>query len=109
MDKLFKALLLGTAAGIIDAVFMLFMGAGWQADVAAFLHWVGVGLIIAFARLPLAGWLSGMIIGILTTIPLAFLVSTTEPTAWIPLSLSAAVLGSSLGYASEKLIPQPFE
>jgi len=104
MNKIIKALLLGTAAGILDVIPMVLQDLSWQANASAFLHWLALGIIITFARLPLAGWLSGMTIALLTGIPVAVLVSATDPSAFIPILISSAVLGSMLGLMSEKLI-----
>lgn len=104
MEKITKALLLGTAAGIISAILMLFMNIGWQAVVAAFLHWVSVSIILTYGRFPMPGWLSGVCVGVLTTLPLAFLSTLTEPSAWMPLLFSAIFIGCALGYTAQRLI-----
>jgi len=104
MDKFIKALLLGTAAGIIDVIPMVLQGLSWQANLSALLHWVALGIIITFARLPLSHWLSGMVIAVLTGIPIAVLATETTPMAWFPILVASIVLGSLLGYMSEKLI-----
>jgi len=46
MDKLIKSLLLGMAAGILDVIPMVFQNLSWQANASAFLHWLGLGVII---------------------------------------------------------------
>ncbi len=110
MDKLIKSLLLGTAAGIIDVIPMVLQGLSWQANVSAMIHWIGLSVIITYARLPLSGWLSGIILGLLTGIPLAVLATETVATAWIPITISSILLGGLLGLMSERLITnQPFK
>lgn len=110
MDKLIKSLLLGTAAGIIDVIPMVLQGLSWQANVSALLHWIGLSIIITYARLPFNGWASGIILGLLTGIPIAVLATETVPTAWIPILISSIVLGGLLGFMSERLIShQPFK
>lgn len=104
MEKLVKALLLGTAAGILDVIPMLLQGLSWQANLSAFLHWLALGVIITFARMPLPGWLSGLIIALLTGIPVAVLTTATDSTAWLPILASSIILGTTLGYMTEKLI-----
>ena len=104
MDKLIKSLLLGTAAGILDVIPMVFQNLSWQANVSAFLHWLALGVIITYARLPLSGWLSGLLIATLTGIPIAVLVTETDPSAAIPIMVSSLILGGLLGFMVEKTI-----
>lgn len=104
MDIFIKALLLGTAAGIIDVIPLVFQGSGWQVCIAALLRWLGLGLIITYARMPLVGWLSGLFIGLLTGIPFAVLASEGAPDTAVPLLLTSLALGGLLGLATDKLI-----
>ena len=107
MNTFLKAVLLGTAAGIIDVIPMVFQGLEWQANASAFLHWLGLAILITYARLPLPGWLSGLIIALLTGIPIAVLVTASDPTAWLPILLSSTILGTLLGFMAERLITRP--
>ncbi|CCH50575.1 hypothetical protein [Pseudodesulfovibrio piezophilus] len=104
MEKLVKALLLGTAAGIIDVIPMAIQGLSWQTTISTMVHWQALGIIITFARLPMNSWLSGITLALLTGAPLAILTTEHDPTAWIILLLSSIVLGSVLGLMAEKLI-----
>lgn len=97
-------MLIGTAAGILDAIPMVFMGTSWQTSLSAFLHWVAMGIVITYARLPLPGWISGLILAVLTGIPLAILATETDPTAFVPILTSSVILGGLLGLIAEKLI-----
>lgn len=107
MNKFMKSILLGMAAGIIDIIPMIFIGLGWEEVTSAFLHWVGLGILITFARLPFNGWLSGLIIALVTGIPIAVLTLATDPMAWLSILTFSVLLGSALGYMSEKLINNP--
>ncbi len=104
MDKLIKSLLLGMAAGILDVIPMVFQNLSWQANASAFLHWLGLGVIITYARLPLKGWLSGLLIALITGIPMAVFALESEPTAALPILLSSILLGSLVGLLAEKTI-----
>jgi len=104
MHKIFKALLLGLAAGIIDTIPMVFQGLSWEANISALLHWLGLGIIITYARLPLSSWASGMLIALLTGIPIAVLAYPTEPMSVFPIIIFSTVLGGLLGYTSDRLI-----
>ncbi len=104
MDKLIKSLLLGIAAGILDVIPMVFQDLSWQANLSAFLHWLALGVIITYANLPLSGWLSGLVIALLAGIPIAVLVTESDPIAAFPILLSSIILGSLLGFMAEKTI-----
>ena len=104
MNVFIKALLMGTAAGILDVIPMVFVGTSWQASLSAFLHWLAMGVVITYARMPLAGWFSGILLAVLTGIPMAILASETDPTAFVPILISSVVLGGLLGLIAEKLI-----
>ncbi|MUM76140.1 hypothetical protein GKC30_00655 [Pseudodesulfovibrio sp. F-1] len=104
MDIFIKALLLGTAAGIIDVIPLVFQGAGWHLCTATLLRWVGLGILITYARMPLSGWFTGLVIGLLTGIPFALLAAETMASAVPPLLLTSLVLGGLLGLAADKLI-----
>ncbi|MBG0790768.1 MAG: hypothetical protein H0S80_09750 [Desulfovibrionaceae bacterium] len=104
MHKIIKALLLGLAAGILDVIPMIFQGVSWEAAVAVLLHWLGLGVIITFARMPLPNWASGTAIALLTGVPLAILAYPNDPKILAPVILYAMVLGGMLGYVSDRLI-----
>jgi len=104
MHKIFKALLLGLAAGIIDVIPMVFQGLSWEATSSALLHWLGLGVIITYARMPLSSWASGMVIALLTGIPIAVLNYPDDPASVFPIIIFSVVLGGLLGYTSERLI-----
>ncbi len=109
MHKFIKSILLGMAAGIIDVIPMVLQGLSWQANLSALLHWLGVSIIITYATFPMSGWSSGLLVSMLTGIPIAILATATDPTAWMPILLSSAVLGGLLGLMSEKLITDPHD
>jgi len=104
MDIFIKALLLGTAAGIIDVIPLVFQGAGWHLCVAALLRWAGLGILITYARMPFSGWFTGLVVGLLTGAPFALLASESTPPAATSLLLTSLILGGLLGLAADKLI-----
>lgn len=104
MHKIIKALLLGLAAGILDVIPMIFQGVSWEAAVAVLLHWLGLGVIITFARMPLANWASGSTIALLTGIPVAVLAYPKAPVTLASAILFATALGGMLGYIADRLV-----
>lgn len=107
MDKLVKSLLLGIAAGIVSVIPMLLQAVSWQVSIGTVLHWLALGIIITFARLPMFPWLSGATIALLTSIPLALIVSETDAFTALLTIASSAVLGALLGLISDRLIVNP--
>ena len=83
---------------------MIFLGLSWEANVSALLHWLGLGIIITFARMPLPCWASGMVIALLTGIPIAVLAYPGDPASVLPIILFSVILGGLLGYTSDRLI-----
>lgn len=104
MHKIFKILLLGLAAGILAAIPLAFQSMSWQAIVATLLHWLGLSIIIAYARMALTNWAAGMLIAGLTSIPLALLTDCTSPGNVVQVLVFALVLGGLLGYTAERLV-----
>ncbi len=106
MHKLYKILLLGLAAGILNAIPMVFLYSDWQAVAAVLLHWLGLGIIIAYARMPLESWATGMFIAILTSLPLGILLHPGNALGVLQVLGFALVLGGLLGYTAERLIAE---
>lgn len=104
MENIVKSLLLGLAAGIINVIPMALLGLDWRIYAATSIHWVGLGVIITFARMDLKAWQSGMIIGGITGIPIALFSSCDERTPWVVTLLLSFLLGGLLGLMAEKLI-----
>lgn len=104
MNRFFKALLIGTAAGILDAAALVLSQPVWQVNLAALVHWMGLGIIVTYARLPFTGWFSGILFALLTAVPLAILASTFGAGGFVHPLVSAVVLGGLLGFAAERLI-----
>ncbi|BCS90290.1 hypothetical protein [Pseudodesulfovibrio sediminis] len=104
MHKIFKVLLLGLAAGILDAIPMAFTTVTWQTIIATLINWLGLGIIISYTRYALNSWASGMLIGLITAIPRAILTYPNNPGGILQLLVFALVLGGLLGYTAERLI-----
>ena len=104
MDKLFKSLLLGAAAGLLAAMLLFFLDLPMRAIFAGILHWLGLGMIVAHVRLPLNGWLSGALIALLMGVPFAMLSAGGSAAASLPLIPLFTILGGLLGYGADRLI-----
>lgn len=104
MQRLTKAFLLGTCAGIIDVVPMIAQGLNWYANTSAFIQWIILGIIITHIEIGIKGWLKGLVIAELCAIPIMIIVSMNGPAAVIPIIVMTAILGSCLGYFGDKYV-----
>jgi len=104
MSKIFIALLIGITAGIIDIIPMIIQKESKFATSSAFVHWIVLGLIIPFVNWGIAPWLTGLIIGELSGIPVALMVFPKDKKALAPILIMSAILGTLVGFAGGKFI-----
>ena len=102
MKKLCLSLALGVVAGLIDIIPMLIQKLDRYSILSAFVHWVVVGLIITYVQFGVRGWLKGLILAELLALPIVILVLKNESNAVLPILVMSALLGSLLGFVSEK-------
>jgi len=102
MRRIAKALLIGTIAGVIDAVPMIAQGLNWYAIASAFIQWVVMGIIITHIDIGIKGWLKGLIVAELCAIPIMIIVSMDGFSAIIPIIVMTAILGSCIGYFGDR-------
>ena len=99
MHGFWAALLIGVVAGVIDVAPMVARGNSGRDNVAAFLHWLALGLVIPYLHWGLAPWLTGLIAAELLALPVIVMVTKEEPGAWLPIGAMSAVLGALVGWA----------
>lgn len=104
MKKIRIALSLGVVAGIIDVIPMLAMGLSMNATVSAFLHWVVLGLIIPYLNWSFRSWVKGMVVALISTLPIMILVVKDNPKDLIPMTISSIILGALIGLFGKKWI-----
>lgn len=104
MRNIYKALLIGLAAGTIDALPMIFQGLPWSATISAFVHWIVLGLIIPYVNWNIKPWLKGFIIALLSELPIIIIVAEKEPISIIPITAFSVILGVSVGYCGDRFI-----
>ncbi len=100
MKKLIIALLLGIAAGVIDVIPMIIQGLDWYANTSAFTFWIVVGVFISYIDWPMYNWLKGLIIAVISVVPIAIIVLQDNPISLIPIFIMSAILGSLIGFFS---------
>jgi hypothetical protein len=102
MSRLLISVLIGAVAGVIDVGPMIAQKLSKHACLSAFVHWVLLGVLISYVRLPLPAWLNGVVIAVLACLPVAILVSEREPKSTIPILSMSVVLGAAVGVATSR-------
>lgn len=104
MDKFIISLLIGTVAGIIDVLPMIFNKMDKASCISAFVHWVILGLIIPFVNWNMQPWMKGLLLGELSAIPIMIIVVFKDPKALIPMIVFSAILGIGVALAGAKFV-----
>ena len=104
MNDILIALLIGIVAGIIDVIPMILQKLDKSASLAAFSHWVVLGLIIPFVDWNIDPWLKGLIIGEMAIIPTLFIVFPKDKKALIPMIVMSAILGIGIAIFGARFI-----
>lgn len=104
MNNILIALLIGIVAGLIDVTPMIIQKLDKTANISAFVHWVVLGLIIPFVHWDIQPWLKGIIIGVLTTLPVMIIVISKDKKALIPMLIFSTILGAAVGLAGSIFI-----
>lgn len=104
MNNLLIAVFIGIVAGLIDVIPMIIMKLDKVANISAFTHYFVLGLIIPFVNWGLAPWISGVIISVLTAIPIMIIVYPKDRKSIIPMTVFAILLGAGIGLAGAKFI-----
>jgi hypothetical protein len=94
MSKAMLGILCGIVFGGLSVATMipLKMESKGSAMAAAFVNRFAIGFAIGAAELPLAGWLSGLIFGLLLSLPEAIITK-----AWAPIMAIGAIGGTVIG------------
>lgn len=106
MRNILKALSIGVVAGIIDVVPMLIQNLSWYANISAFFHWVLLGLLIPYIKWNMPKWLTGLIVSVLSALPIVVITLERDSTSVIPILISSVILGVFVGLASQKLVKE---
>ena len=95
MSKILLGILCGIVFGCISVATMipLQMPDKRSAMAGAFVNRFGIGFVIGATNLSMAGWLSGLLIGVLLSLPDAIITK-----AWIPILTLGAIGGILIGF-----------
>ena len=102
MRKLLICLMIGIIAGIIDVIPMIVQKLDIYANASAFVHWIVLGIIIPYVSFKLKGWIKGLVIAVISSLPVIIIVLKDNPCSVIPILVMSVVLGSLVGFAGEK-------
>jgi hypothetical protein len=94
MSKILLGLICGVAFGIIDVLIMipLELEDKRAAMLGAFINRFSIGVVVGAVDLPLATWLSGLVFGILLSLPDAIITKV-----YVPIIAIGAVGGGVIG------------
>ena len=100
MTKLQKGIIAGLIFGGLDIIPMFFMDGFDNLTAAvsgAFINRFAIGLLIFTTNFPVQGWLKGLILGILLSLPDAIITG-----AWGPIMGTGIVGGLIIGFIEER-------
>lgn len=89
----------GAIAGALDILPMLIARQTRRDIVSAAIHWIVLGLVMAHLATPLPKWAEGMLVALLTALPVVILVAARDRGAVVPMLACSAVLGGLSGLA----------
>ena len=102
MRKLLIALSIGLGAGVIDVIPMFIQKIDRNSCVAAFVHWLVLGVVIAYVSAPVPDWARGALVGFFGALSTVILVAQGDPKSAIPILVTSTVLGGVVGMLTGK-------
>jgi hypothetical protein len=104
MNDFLIAIIIGLVAGLIDVTPMIILKLEKVANISAFVHYFVLGLIIPFVGWDIAPWIKGIIISVLSALPVMIIVYPKDKKAIIPMIVFSLILGAGIGIAGAKFI-----
>ena len=104
MNDFLIAIIIGLVAGLTDVTPMIIMKLEKVANISAFVHYFVLGLIIPFVGWDIAPWIKGIIISVLSALPVMIIVYPKDKKAIIPMIVFSLILGAGIGIAGAKFI-----
>lgn len=92
----------GLTAGIIDIIPMLIQKLNAYSITSAFVQWLVVAFVINYIVISLRGAFKGLLIAVAMAVPIIIIVIQSEISAAVPMLIMSVLLGSGIGYVSEK-------
>ena len=104
MNTILTLLAIAIISGTIDIIPMIIQKLDRRDTVSAFFHYFALGLIIPFINTGFPHWITGIIISLLTAIPIMIIVYPKDKKAIIPMTLFSIILGAGIAIAGAKFI-----
>ncbi len=104
MNAFLIAIIIGLTAGIIDVIPMIIQKLDKRDSISAFIHYFVIGFIIPFVDWGIPSWITGIIIALLTAIPIMIIVYKKNKKVIIPMIIFSLILGAGIGLAGAKFI-----
>jgi hypothetical protein len=104
--KTLTGLLIGLAAGTIDAVLMIIQNLTWDAILGAISMWIIMGFFLSVTQLKIKGVLKGLLISFLVLIPNLFIIGWKEPVSLVPILIMTAFLGALTGFVYQRIVKE---
>lgn len=101
---IFIALSIGIAAGILDTIPMIILKMDKFAILSAFLHYLVLGFVIPFVHWEIPQFATGIIISLLSALPVASMVFPSDKSAIAPILITSIPLGAGIGWAASILL-----
>lgn len=101
MEKLLLALFTGIIAGIIDIVPMILQKLDKYSIISAFIQWIVVTFVIIHIEFGMVGWLKGLIVAVLMSLPVIVLIMKNDAKSTVPILIMSIILGSLVGFISD--------
>ncbi len=105
MNKLLIALGIGVVIALIDTTPMLLRKADPYTIATAFVHWVGVTVLVAYTVMPLPAWAKGLVVALISSLPLLIVMLKGHPSSVLPILGMTVVLGAATGFATARWAP----
>jgi hypothetical protein len=102
MKKIKISLLIGAIAGTIDVIPMIIQGLDWHSNISAFIFWIVMGFVVAHISISLKSWKKGLLVAALSILPILIVVAASDPVSIIPISIMTIILGSLVGFLTDK-------
>lgn len=104
MKEIYISVIIGLGAGIIDVVPMIIKKVGKFECISAFIHWFVLGIFIPFINWNIPLWITGVLLGLFTSVPIMVLVFKNEKKAIIPMIFFSIILGALVGIVGNLFI-----
>lgn len=104
MMKLLLSVIIGIAAGVIDVIPMFMQKLDRFSILSAFVQWIVVSIVIAYIDFNMPAPLKGLVVAVALALPVVILVAKTDVKSVIPILTMCIILGSIVGFVTEKLI-----